>query len=42
MFKNDEDWDIHHIIRRTDGSGDKIDNLIMLHPNCHRQLHVVM
>ncbi|OTA18126.1 group II intron reverse transcriptase/maturase [Xenorhabdus beddingii] len=39
MFNNDEDWDIHHIIRRTDGGGDEIDNLVMLHPNCHRLLH---
>lgn len=39
MFKDDDDWDIHHIIRRTDGGGDNIDNLMMLHLNCHRQLH---
>ncbi|XGM76492.1 HNH endonuclease [Klebsiella pneumoniae] len=31
--------DVHHIIRRVDGGGDEIDNLMMLHPNCHRLLH---
>ncbi|MFV4845632.1 group II intron reverse transcriptase/maturase [Edwardsiella tarda] len=41
MFKDDEDWDIHHIIRKTDGGGEEAGNLMMLHPNCHRQLHVV-
>ncbi|EPR5630121.1 group II intron reverse transcriptase/maturase [Citrobacter freundii] len=39
MFKDDEDWDIHHIIRKTQGGGDEIENLMMLHPNCHRQIH---
>src|SRR5574344_2556199 len=38
MFKDDEDWDIHHIVRTTDGGGDEAENLMMLHPNCHRQL----
>ncbi|ECO0045307.1 HNH endonuclease, partial [Salmonella enterica subsp. enterica serovar Infantis] len=26
-------------IRRVDGGGDEIDNLMMLHPNCHRLVH---
>jgi len=33
-------WNIHHIIRRVDGGKDTLDNLALLHPNCHRQLHV--
>ncbi|HCD2099767.1 TPA: group II intron reverse transcriptase/maturase [Klebsiella pneumoniae] len=39
MFRDNDDWDIHHIIRRVDGGGDEIDNLMMLHPNCHRLVH---
>ena len=39
LFKDHNDWDIHHVVRRTDGGGDEIDNLVMLHVNCHRQLH---
>lgn len=41
MFKDDEDWDIHHIIRTADGGGDESENLMMLHPNCPRRLHAV-
>lgn len=32
-------WNIHHIIRRVDGGKDTMDNLVLLHPNCHRQAH---
>lgn len=32
-------WHKHHIIWRTHGGSDKIDNLVLLHPNCHRQIH---
>src|SRR5262249_13136018 len=32
-------WNIHHIRRRTDGGKDTMDNLMLLHPNCHRQVH---
>lgn len=32
-------WNIHHIIERHKGGSDKLDNLVLLHPNCHRQLH---
>uniref|UniRef100_Q9R669 Group II SELF-splicing intron ORF (Fragments) n=1 Tax=Azotobacter vinelandii TaxID=354 RepID=Q9R669_AZOVI len=32
-------WNIHHIIKRHMGGGDELDNLVLLHPNCHRQLH---
>ncbi len=39
LFRDNDDWDIHHIIRRVDGGGDEIDNLMMLHPNCHRLIH---
>ena len=32
-------WDVHHLVRKTDGGTDISSNLVMLHPNCHRQLH---
>ncbi|MCG6267944.1 group II intron reverse transcriptase/maturase [Vibrio furnissii] len=38
-FNSEDEWDIHHIIRRVDGGSDDSSNLIMLHVNCHRQLH---
>ena len=36
---NEEPIDIHHIVPRKVGGSDKIDNLAMLHTNCHRQVH---
>jgi RNA-directed DNA polymerase len=39
LFRDNDDWDIHHVVRRVDGGGDEIDNLMMLHPNCHRVIH---
>ncbi|QZO13359.1 group II intron reverse transcriptase/maturase [Pseudoalteromonas piscicida] len=33
-------WNIHHIMERVKGGSDELDNLVLLHPNCHRQLHV--
>jgi RNA-directed DNA polymerase len=33
-------WHVHHLIRRIDGGEDGSTNLIMVHPNCHRQIHV--
>lgn len=32
-------WHKHHIIWRTHGGSDANDNLVLLHPNCHRQVH---
>lgn len=32
-------WHIHHLIYRCDGGKDTMDNLIMLHPDCHYQVH---
>ena len=32
-------WATHHIHERGDGGSDNSSNLVMLHPNCHRQLH---
>lgn len=35
----DSGWNKHYIIRKVDGGGDELSNLVMLHPNCHRQIH---
>lgn len=32
-------WDCHHIQPRRLGGKTTLDNLVLLHPNCHRQLH---
>ena len=34
-----EEWQVHHRVRRVDGGGDGLDNLELLHANCHRQIH---
>jgi RNA-directed DNA polymerase len=34
-----ERWHSHHLIWRTKGGTDDVDNLVLLHPNCHRQVH---
>jgi len=32
-------WHNHHIIWRVNGGSDKTENRVLLHPNCHRQVH---
>jgi RNA-directed DNA polymerase len=32
-------WQVHHLLWRSHGGGDDVDNLVLLHPNCHRQVH---
>ena len=32
-------WNLHHVIFRVHGGSDKPHNLLLLHPNCHRQVH---
>ena len=32
-------WHSHHIIWRVNGGKDGNSNLVLLHPNCHRQVH---
>ena len=39
QFNSEDEWDIHHIVRRVDGGTDNSSNLMMLHVNCHRQIH---
>jgi RNA-directed DNA polymerase len=33
-------WHVHHIMPKAKGGTDEISNLVLLHPNCHRQYHV--
>jgi len=35
----DQQWAIHHIVYKANGGSDRLDNLQMLHGNCHRQIH---
>ncbi|MBO0793856.1 MAG: group II intron reverse transcriptase/maturase [Ktedonobacteraceae bacterium] len=32
-------WHCHHVIWRSKGGTNRTENLMLLHPNCHRQLH---
>ena len=32
-------WHVHHILPKSEGGKDNLSNLVMLHPNCHRQIH---
>lgn len=32
-------WHKHHIVWKINGGSNKNDNLVLLHPNCHRQVH---
>ena len=32
-------WNVHHILPKSEGGKDNLSNLMMLHPNCHRQVH---
>jgi RNA-directed DNA polymerase len=35
-------WHKHHVIWRSKGGTDTLENLVLLHPNCHQQLHAGM
>jgi RNA-directed DNA polymerase len=32
-------WHNHHVVWRSKGGSDKAENRVLLHPNCHRQVH---
>jgi RNA-directed DNA polymerase len=34
-----EGWQIHHLLWRSHGGDATVENLVLLHPNCHRQVH---
>jgi len=33
------DWHIHHLEKRVNGGTEALSNLVLLHANCHRQVH---
>jgi RNA-directed DNA polymerase len=35
----DEEWHVHHRLPKAMGGTDTLSNLVLLHPDCHRQLH---
>lgn len=39
LITTDSDWHTHHIVWRVKGGSDRLDNLVLLHPDCHRQVH---
>jgi RNA-directed DNA polymerase len=39
FLTEEEQWHLHHRVRRTRGGDDGLDNLELLHANCHRQRH---
>jgi RNA-directed DNA polymerase len=40
LITRESGWHVHHLRWRVNGGGDGSANLIMAHPNCHRQIHV--
>ncbi|SEB32933.1 group II intron reverse transcriptase/maturase [Pseudomonas marginalis] len=40
LITQETGWHVHHITRRVDGGKDGSTNLVMVHPNCHNQIHV--
>jgi RNA-directed DNA polymerase len=32
-------WHVHHILPKSEGGKDNSSNLVLVHPNCHRQIH---
>jgi RNA-directed DNA polymerase len=32
-------WHRHHVVSRSSGGGETMDNLLLVHPTCHQQLH---
>jgi hypothetical protein len=39
LITTDTDWHTHHIVWRVKGGSDRLDNLALMHPDCHRQVH---
>jgi hypothetical protein len=38
MIAAEDEWDTHHIRPRVEGGADTPDNLVLVRPNCHRQI----
>jgi len=39
LITKETGWNIHHRIPKCEGGADNFVNLVLLHPNCHRQHH---
>jgi RNA-directed DNA polymerase len=39
LITQETGWHVHHRIPKCEGGADGLANLVLLHPNCHRQLH---
>ena len=39
LITKETGWNVHHRIPKCEGGADSFANLVLLHPNCHRQLH---
>ena len=39
LITHDTGWHVHHLIPRVQGGPDTLENLVLLHPNCHYQVH---
>lgn len=39
LITQETGWHLHHIHPRHKGGSNELANLILLHPNCHRQIH---
>jgi RNA-directed DNA polymerase len=39
LLREEEAWQVHHRTKRSHGGDDSLDNLELLHANCHRQRH---
>ena len=39
LITKETKWNIHHIVYKVKGGNDNISNLVLLHRECHRQVH---
>jgi RNA-directed DNA polymerase len=39
LITKETGWNVHHQVPKCEGGSDRFANLVLLHPNCHRQLH---
>jgi RNA-directed DNA polymerase len=39
LITKESGWHVHHVLPKAQGGTDNQANLMLLHPNCHRQIH---
>ena len=39
VISKETSWHLHHILEKINGGSDELSNLLMVHPNCHKQIH---